>query len=53
LYDGQEGCATGVNEALTQDDCWITSYRCHYIALIRGGTVEGVLGELFGEFYDL
>mmetsp|Transcript_5056 Transcript_5056/g.6422 ORF Transcript_5056/g.6422 Transcript_5056/m.6422 type:complete len:400 (+) Transcript_5056:20-1219(+) len=48
LYDGQEACATGVNEALTQDDCWVTSYRCHYLALIRGGSVEGVLSELFG-----
>ena len=48
LYDGQEACATGVDAAFTQADCWITSYRCHYIALIRGGTVEGVLGELFG-----
>ena len=27
LYDGQEATATGVNAALTQDDCWITSYR--------------------------
>jgi pyruvate dehydrogenase E1 component alpha subunit len=48
LYDGQEACATGVNEALSSDDCWVTSYRCHYLALIRGGTVEGVLSELFG-----
>ena len=27
LYDGQEACATGVNAAFTQEDCWITSYR--------------------------
>jgi len=40
LYDGQEACATGANAAMTLDDSWITSYRCHYIALIRGGTVE-------------
>eukprot|EP00613_Pedinella_sp_CCMP2098_P010955 CAMPEP_0171643456 /NCGR_PEP_ID=MMETSP0990-20121206/32685_1 /TAXON_ID=483369 /ORGANISM="non described non described, Strain CCMP2098" /LENGTH=384 /DNA_ID=CAMNT_0012219119 /DNA_START=110 /DNA_END=1264 /DNA_ORIENTATION=+ len=48
LYDGQEATATGVNAAFTKEDCWITSYRCHYVALIRGGSVEGVLGELFG-----
>ena len=40
LYDGQEACATGINAAMTKEDSWITSYRCHYIALIRGGTVE-------------
>ena len=32
----------------SQQDCWITSYRCHCVALLRGGTVESVLGELFG-----
>jgi pyruvate dehydrogenase E1 component alpha subunit len=37
-----------VNAAFDKEDCWITSYRCHYVALIRGGSVEGVLGELFG-----
>jgi pyruvate dehydrogenase E1 component alpha subunit len=48
LYDGQEAIATGINEAFTQEDSWITSYRCHCIALIRGGTPATVLGELFG-----
>ena len=31
LYDGQEATASGVHAALTQEDCWITSYRCHYV----------------------
>jgi pyruvate dehydrogenase E1 component alpha subunit len=48
LYDGQEAVATGIDAALTKDDSWITSYRCHCVALIRGGTVEKVIGELFG-----
>lgn len=48
LYDGQEATATGVNAAFTKEDCWITSYRCHCIALARGGSVSAVLGELFG-----
>jgi pyruvate dehydrogenase E1 component alpha subunit len=48
LYDGQEACATGVDAAFTHEDCIITSYRCHYLALLRGGSVEGVLSELFG-----
>lgn len=48
LYDGQEAVATGTNAALTDDDSWITSYRCHCIALARGGSVDTILGELFG-----
>jgi pyruvate dehydrogenase E1 component alpha subunit len=48
LYDGQEAIATGINDAFTQEDSWITSYRCHCVALIRGGSVEKVLAELFG-----
>lgn len=49
LYDGQEATATGVNAAFTNEDCWITSYRCHCVALARGGSVAEVLGELFGK----
>jgi len=48
LYDGQEAVATGIEAAFTREDSWITSYRCHCIALARGGTVKGVLSELFG-----
>jgi pyruvate dehydrogenase E1 component alpha subunit len=48
LYDGQEAVATGINAAFDPEDSWITSYRCHCVALIRGGTVEKVIGELFG-----
>jgi pyruvate dehydrogenase E1 component alpha subunit len=48
LYDGQEAIGAGVSAALTLEDSWITSYRCHCIALARGGTVEGVLAELMG-----
>lgn len=48
LYDGQEAVATGIEHALTHEDSWITSYRCHCIALCRGGSVSKVVGELFG-----
>ena len=48
LYDGQEATATGIQAAFTQEDCWITSYRCHCVALIRGSSVSQVLSELFG-----
>ena len=40
--------ATGINCVLTKEDSWIASYRCHCIALIRGGSVAKVVGELFG-----
>jgi pyruvate dehydrogenase E1 component alpha subunit len=48
LYDGQEAVATGINAAFEPEDSWITSYRCHYVALARGGSVASVVGELFG-----
>ena len=48
LYDGQEAVAMGIQAALKKEDDWITSYRCHTHALIRGGSVGGVIGELFG-----
>lgn len=48
LYDGQEAVAVGIQNALDVKDSWITSYRCHCIALARGGDVARVVGELFG-----
>ena len=48
LYDGQEAVGLGLEKALTRDDSWITSYRCHAIALARGAAVENVAAELFG-----
>lgn len=48
LYDGQEAIASGTQAALKKEDSWITSYRCHCIALLRGSTVEMVIAELFG-----
>jgi len=48
LYDGQEAVATGIQSAFDKEDSWITSYRCHCVALARGGTVSSVIGELFG-----
>lgn len=49
LYDGQEAVATGINAAFEHEDSWITSYRCHCIALAKGkGSVSSILAELFG-----
>jgi pyruvate dehydrogenase E1 component alpha subunit len=49
LYDGQEAIAVGTQAGLEARDAWITSYRCHGVALLRGGTVESIVGELFGK----
>jgi hypothetical protein len=48
LYDGQEAVATGIQNAFENTDSWITSYRCHCIALARGKSVSAIVGELFG-----
>mmetsp|Transcript_35167 Transcript_35167/g.51650 ORF Transcript_35167/g.51650 Transcript_35167/m.51650 type:complete len:398 (+) Transcript_35167:120-1313(+) len=48
LYDGQEAVCMGTEAAFDHEDSWITSYRCHAIALMRGGTVESIMGEMFG-----
>lgn len=48
LYDGQEAVAMGMEAAMTKEDSWITSYRCHCVAYLRGCSVEEVVGELFG-----
>jgi len=49
LYDGQEAVACGIQAALAPEDSWVTSYRCHVLALMRGGSVSEVIGELFGK----
>ncbi|KKK22961.1 hypothetical protein P175DRAFT_0479200 [Aspergillus ochraceoroseus IBT 24754] len=48
LSVGQEAVATGIEHAISPDDKIITSYRCHGFALMRGGTVRSIIGELLG-----
>ncbi|KAL8788526.1 MAG: hypothetical protein Q9213_001599 [Squamulea squamosa] len=48
LSTGQEAVAAGIEHALTKDDSVITAYRCHGFALMRGGTVKSIIGELLG-----
>ncbi len=48
LYIGQEAVAAGAKAASIEGDDFITSYRCHALALICGLTGEQVMGELTG-----
>ncbi|KAL9114803.1 MAG: hypothetical protein Q9187_007414 [Circinaria calcarea] len=48
LSTGQEAVAAGIEHAITKEDAVITAYRCHGFALMRGGTVRSIIGELLG-----
>lgn len=37
-----------MESAITPEDRVITSYRCHPFAVLRGGTIKGVIAELLG-----
>jgi len=50
LAIGQEAVSVGMESAITREDKVITAYRCHTFAVMRGGTMKGVLAELMGEF---
>jgi pyruvate dehydrogenase E1 component alpha subunit len=48
LAIGQEAISVGLEHAITPEDLVITAYRCHPFAVLRGGTIKGVLAELLG-----
>ncbi|KAH6913633.1 pyruvate dehydrogenase e1 component alpha subunit [Coprinopsis sp. MPI-PUGE-AT-0042] len=48
LAIGQEAVSVGMEHGIKPDDRVITGYRCHPFAVLRGGTIEGVLAELLG-----
>jgi pyruvate dehydrogenase E1 component alpha subunit len=49
LSIGQEAISSGVCAALSSDDVISASYRCHAAYLAHGGSLEGMLAELFGK----
>lgn len=49
LAIGQEAVSVGMESAIKPDDKVITAYRCHPFAVLRGGTVKGVIAELLGK----
>ena len=49
LYIGEEAVAVGVNQALTDDDAVIATYREHGHALVRGVPMTAVMAEMYGK----
>lgn len=47
-YIGQEAIQVGALEALGQKNWFITSYRCHALALLLGATPNELMAELYG-----
>ncbi|KAK5708117.1 alpha subunit of pyruvate dehydrogenase [Elasticomyces elasticus] len=48
LSTGQEAVAVGIEHGIEKTDHVITAYRCHGFAMMRGGTVRSIIGELLG-----
>jgi len=47
-YIGQEAIQTAALEAMGAENWWITSYRCHALALLLGATPNEIMAELYG-----
>jgi len=49
VYIGQEAIAAGLKSALRPDDCLVTAYRQHGLALMKGMSSRECMAELFGK----
>ncbi len=47
-YTGQEAIQTAAVTAMGINHWWITSYRCHALALLLGATPNELMAELYG-----
>lgn len=47
-YIGQEAVQVAALQAMGRDNWWITSYRCHALALLLGATPNEIMAELYG-----
>lgn len=48
-YVGQEAIQTAAVAAFGQEQWWVTTYRCHALALLLGSTPNELMAELFGK----
>lgn len=48
LATGQEAVSVGMEAGIKPEDLLITAYRCHSYAVLRGGSIKGVIAELLG-----
>lgn len=49
LSIGQEAIPVGVSRALTKKDYIVSTHRCHAHYIAKGGSVDALLGELYGK----
>ncbi len=49
LSIGQEAVPVGVSRALTKKDYIVSTHRCHAHYLAKGGSLDSLLGELYGK----
>jgi len=47
-YIGQEAIQTAAIHVFGKEQWWITSYRCHALALLLGATPNEIMAELYG-----
>lgn len=47
-YIGQEAIQTAAVSTIGQDNWWVTSYRCHALALLLGASPNEIMAELYG-----
>ncbi len=47
-YAGQEAIQSGVLAALGPENWYVTTYRCHALAILLGISLEDIASELFG-----
>ena len=49
LYAGQEACAVGICENLTDDDLIVSTHRGHGHCIAKGCDVKGMMKEIYGK----
>lgn len=48
-YIGQEAIQVAAVAAIGMNNWWVTTYRCHALALLTGGTPNECMAELYGK----